>query len=193
MIKRCAWAAGSNEQMQEYHDKEWGVPVHDDRLLFEFLILEGAQAGLSWSTVLAKRENYKKAFNNFDVKKIIKYDQAKIDRLLLNPGIIRNKLKINSVIINAKAFIEVQKEFGSFSTFIWSFTAGKPIINKWKSTDRLPAKTELSDKISADLKKRGFKFIGSTICYAFMQATGMVNDHSADCFKYPKRVSKTSK
>ena len=193
MIKRCAWAAGSSIQMQEYHDKEWGVPVHDDRLLFEFLILEGAQAGLSWSTVLAKRENYKKAFSNFDFKKIIKYDQAKIDKLLLDPGIIRNKLKVNSVVINAKAFIAVQKEFGSFDKFIWSFTDGKPIINKWKSIDRLPAKTDISDAMSIALKKRGFKFIGSTICYAFMQATGMVNDHTADCFKYPKRALKTGK
>jgi len=193
MIKRCAWAASSSEQMQEYHDKEWGVPVHDDRLLFEFLILEGAQAGLSWSTVLAKRENYRKAFSNFDVKKIIKYDQQKIDKLLLNPGIIRNKLKVNSVVINAMAFIEVQKEFGSFSAFIWSFVDGKPIMNTWKNHDRLPAKTNISDKMSAALKKRGFKFIGSTICYAFMQAVGMVNDHSTDCFKYPKPGKKTGR
>ena len=193
MIKRCAWAAGSSEQMQEYHDKEWGVPVHDDRLLFEFLILEGAQAGLSWSTVLSKRENYQKAFNNFDVRKIIKYDQAKIDKLLLNPGIIRNKLKVNSVVINAKAFIEVQKEFGSFDKYLWSFVNDKPVINKWKSSDRLPAKTELSDKLSAALKKRGFKFIGSTICYAFLQAVGLINDHSVDCFKCPKPAKKTGK
>jgi DNA-3-methyladenine glycosylase I len=193
MIKRCAWAAASSIQMQEYHDNEWGVPVHDDRSLFELLILEGAQAGLSWSTVLAKRENYKKAFNNFDVKKIIKYDQAKIEKLLLNPGIIRNKLKINSVIINAKAFIEVQKEFGSFSTYIWSFVDGKPIISKWKANEKLPAKTLISDTMSAALKKRGFKFIGSTICYAFMQATGIVNDHTIDCFKYPKQGKTTGK
>jgi len=193
MRKRCTWAAGSSEQMQQYHDKEWGVPVHDDRLLFEFLILEGAQAGLSWSTVLAKRENYKKAFSNFDVKKIIKYDQQKIDKLLLNPGIIRNKLKVNSVVINAKAFIEVQKEYGSFDKYLWSFVDGKPIFNGWKSSDMLPAKTELSDKLSAALKKRGFKFIGSTICYAFLQAVGLVNDHSVNCFKYPKPEKKTSK
>ncbi|MEP7163829.1 MAG: DNA-3-methyladenine glycosylase I [Ferruginibacter sp.] len=193
MIKRCAWATGSNEQMQQYHDKEWGVPVHDDRLLFEFLILEGAQAGLSWSTVLAKRDNYRKAFNNFDVKKITRYEQDKIDQLLLNPGIIRNKLKINSVVINAKAFIAVQKEFGSFDKYLWSFVDGKPIINKWKSMDRLPATTELSDKLSAALKKRGFKFIGSTICYAFMQAVGMVNDHSVECFKYLKPAPKSGK
>lgn len=193
MKQRCAWAASSSEQMQEYHDKEWGVPVYDDRLLFEFLILEGAQAGLSWSTVLAKRENYQKSFSNFDVKKIIKYDQAKIDKILLNPGIIRNKLKVNSVVINAKAFIEVQKEFGSFSKFIWSFVEGKPIVNNWKGSDRLPAKTEISDKISAALKKRGFKFIGSTICYAFMQAVGMVNDHTVDCFRYQKTGKKSGK
>ena len=186
MKKRCTWAANSSEQMQQYHDKEWGVAVHDDRLLFEFLILEGAQAGLSWSTVLAKRENYKKAFSNFDVKKIIKYDQAKIDKLLLDPGIIRNKLKVNSVVINAKAFIQVQKEFGSFDKFIWDFVDGKPINNKRKSGDGLPAKTDISDMISLALKKRGFKFIGTTICYAFMQAVGMVNDHATDCFCYKK-------
>lgn len=193
MKKRCAWAAASSEQMQQYHDKEWGVPVYDDRLLFEFLILEGAQAGLSWSTVLVKRENYQKLFSNFDVKKIIKYDQAKIDKILLNPGIIRNKLKVNSVVINAKAFIEVQKEFGSFSNFIWGFVDGKPIVNNWKNSDRLPAKTEISDKISAALKKRGFKFIGTTICYAFMQAVGMVNDHTVDCFRYQKPGKKSGK
>ncbi len=189
MIKRCTWA-GSNIQMQEYHDKEWGIPVHDDRLLFEFLILEGAQAGLSWSTILAKRENYKKAFDNFDLKKIIKYDQKMIDQLILDPGIVRNKLKINSVVINAKAVLEVQKEFGSFDTYIWSFVDGKPIVNSWKSTDKLPAKTEVSDKMSADLKKRGFKFIGSTICYAFMQAVGMVYDHTEECYKYAKPILK---
>lgn len=191
MIKRCTWA-GSNIQMQEYHDKEWGVPVHDDRLLFEFLILEGAQAGLSWSTILAKRENYKKVFDNFDIKKIIKYDQKKIDKLILDQGIVRNNLKINSVIINAKAVLEVQKEFGSFDKYIWSFVDGKPIVNSWKNIDRLPAKTALSDKMSTDLKKRGFKFIGSTICYAFMQAIGIVNDHTEECFKYAK-PSKPSK
>jgi DNA-3-methyladenine glycosylase I len=193
MIKRCAWAAGSSKQMQEYHDKEWGVPVYDDRLLFELLILEGAQAGLSWSTVLAKREHYKKVFDNFGVKKIIQYDQQKIDELLLDPGIIRNKLKINSVLINAKAFIDVQKEFGSFSSFIWGFTGGKPVINKRKSIDMLPAKTEISDAMSAALKKRGFKFIGSTICYAFMQASGLVNDHTIDCFKFDGRSAKDGK
>jgi len=192
MAIRCAWA-GSNIQMQEYHDKEWGIPVHDDRLLFELLILEGAQAGLSWSTVLAKREHYKKVFDNFEVKKIIKYDQQKIDKLLLDPGIIRNKLKINSVLINAKAFIDVQKEFGSFSSYIWSFTGGKPIINKWKSIGMLPAKTDISDTMSASLKIRGFKFIGSTICYAFMQATGMVNDHTTDCFKSGNKASSSGK
>ena len=186
MEKRCAWAAASSEQMKEYHDKEWGVPVHDDRLLFEFLILEGAQAGLSWSTVLAKRENYRKAFSNFDAKKIVKYDQQKIDNLLLDPGIIRNKLKVNSVVINAKAFIQVQKEFGSFDSFIWSFVGGKPIINTWKPGEMLPAKTAISDKMSADLKKLGFKFIGSTICYAFMQAVGLVNDHATNCYKYTR-------
>lgn len=187
--KRCSWATGT-EQMQEYHDKEWGVPVHDDKVLFEFLILEGAQAGLSWSTILAKRENYRKAFDGFDVKKIAKYDQKKISKLLLNPGIVRNKLKVNGTVINARAFMEVQKEFGSFDKFIWGFVNGKPVINHWKAGQRLPATTAESDKMSAVLKKRGFKFIGSTICYAFMQAVGMVNDHSADCFRYGKMAKK---
>lgn len=190
MIKRCPWAANSSEAMQEYHDKEWGQPVHDDRMLFEFLILEGAQAGLSWSTILSKRDNYKNAFDNFDAKKIIKYDQKKIDKLLLDPGIVRNKLKVNSVVINAKAYLEAQKEFGSFDTFIWSFVDGKPINNKRRSMSEVPAKTDISDKMSAVLKKRGFKFIGSTICYAFMQAVGMVNDHTIDCFKYPKTTAR---
>ena len=189
MIKRCNWA-GNTVLMQEYHDKEWGVPVHDDRLLFELLTLEGAQAGLSWSTILVKRKNYKLAFDDFDVKKIIKYDQKKIDKILLNPGIVRNKLKVNSVIINAKAFIQVQKEFESFDKFIWTFVDNKPVINKWKHTDQLPAKTDLSDALSIALKKRGFKFIGSTICYAFMQAAGLVNDHTTECFKYSNQFKK---
>ena len=182
-MKRCSWAI-KNEMDQNYHDKEWGVPLHDDRLLFEFLILEGAQAGLSWTTILAKRENYRKAFDNFDAQKIAKYEQAKIDELLNNKGIVRNKLKINSTITNAKAFLEIQKEYGSFDKFIWSFVNGKPIQNKWKNMSEVPAKTELSEQMSKTLKRKGFKFVGATICYAFMQATGMVNDHTVDCFRY---------
>ncbi len=165
----------------EYHDKEWGVPVHDDRHLFELLILEGAQAGLSWMTVLKKRRNYKKAFDNFDVKKIARYNKRKVESLLKNPGIIRNRLKVESTVTNAKVFIEVQKEFGSFDAYIWKFVGGKPKINKWKKEKEIPAKTEESDAMGVELKKRGFKFVGSTICYAFMQAVGMVNDHTTDC------------
>lgn len=182
-MKRCTWAI-KNQLDQDYHDKEWGVPIHDDRLLFEFLILEGAQAGLSWSTILAKRENYRKAFDNFEAEKIVKYDQDKIDELLQNKGIVRNKLKINSVITNAKIFLEIQEEYGSFDKYIWSFVDGKPIQNEWKTMSEVPAKTALSDHMSKTLKKRGFKFIGSTICYAFMQAAGMVNDHTTDCFRH---------
>ena len=182
-MKKCTWAI-KNKLEEDYHDAEWGVPIFDDRLLFEYLILEGAQAGLSWTTVLAKRENYRKAFDNFDAKKIVKYDQKKIDSLLMDSGIIRNKLKVNSVVTNAKAFLEIQKEYGSFSKFIWDFVDGKPIQNKWKKFEDIPAKTERSDLFSKTLKKKGFKFIGSTICYAFMQAVGMVNDHTTDCFRY---------
>ena len=187
-MKKCTWAI-KNELDENYHDEEWGVPIYDDRLLFEFLILEGAQAGLSWTTILVKRENYRKAFDNFEAKKIIKYNQKKIDELLNDKGIVRNKLKINSVITNAKVFLEIQKEYGSFSKFIWEFVDGKPIQNKWKSVEEVPAKTDLSDLMSKTLKKKGFKFIGSTICYAFMQAVGMVNDHTTDCFRY-KEVKK---
>lgn len=182
-IQRCAWA-GSDPLYIKYHDEEWGVPVHDDRKLFEMLILEGAQAGLSWITILRKRENYRKAFNNFDAKKISKYDAAKIKQLLLNEEIIRNKLKIGAAVINAKCFLEVQKEFGSFDKYIRQFVNGKQIKNNWKSLKEIPAKTKESDTLSKDLKKRGFKFVGSTICYAFMQAVGMVNDHTKDCFRY---------
>ncbi len=169
-----------------YHDLEWGVPVHDDRKLFEMLILEGAQAGLSWITILRKRDNYRKAFDNFNVNKIAKYDKKKINQLLNNEGIIRNRLKIAATIINAQLFLEVQKEFGSFDTYIWQFVGGKPIVNTRKSIKEIPPTTPESDTISKDLKKRGFKFVGSTICYAFMQAVGMVNDHTADCFRYKK-------
>lgn len=188
MKQRCQWA-GNDPLYQKYHDEEWGKPVHDDRRLFEMLILEGAQAGLSWITILRKRENYRMAFNNFDVKKIAKYDSKKVARLLQNEGIIRNRLKINAAIQNAKLFLEVQKEFGSFDKYIWSRFGGmdgKPIKNKWESIKEIPAKTKESDAMSKDLKKRGFKFVGSTICYAFMQAVGMVNDHTVDCFRYNK-------
>jgi DNA-3-methyladenine glycosylase I len=167
--------------MIEYHDKEWGLPVHDDRVLFEFLILEGAQAGLSWETILNKRENYRRAFDRFDAAKIARYEGKKVRSLMADAGIVRNKLKIASTISNAKVFLDVQKEFGSFDRYIWQFVGGKPKINHWKSSQRLPARTPESDAMSKDLKKRGFRFVGSTICYAFMQATGMVNDHFADC------------
>jgi DNA-3-methyladenine glycosylase I len=183
MIKRCAWVP-NDDLYTKYHDEEWGVPVYDDRLLFEFLILEGAQAGLSWSTILNKRENYRKAFDHFEVKKIASYKQKKTDELLDNPGIVRNRLKIKSTIQNAKAFLEIQKEVGNFSSYIWSFVDGKPLINHFKNVSDIPAKTEISDEMSKDLKKRGFNFVGSTICYAFMQAVGMVNDHTVDCFRY---------
>lgn len=181
---RCAWVTDS-KLYQDYHDDEWGVPVYDDETLFEFLLLETFQAGLSWITILNKRENFRKAFDNFNYQKIANYNQEKYKSLLQDKGIIRNKLKINSAIINAQLFIEVQKEFCSFSKFIWNYVDGKQIVNKFHSVKEVPAKTALSDKISKDLKKRGFKFIGSTTVYAFMQAVGMVNDHTTDCFKYP--------
>jgi len=174
--------------MIKYHDKEWGTPVHNDKKLFEFLLLEGMQAGLSWSTILNKRENFRNAFDNFDFNKIAKYNKRKINSLLKDAGIIRNKLKIGSAVTNAKAFLEVRKEFGTFDKYIWGFVEGKPINNKFNSLKDIPAKTELSDEISKDLKKRGFKFVGSTIVYAHMQATGMVNDHTVDCFRYKELV-----
>lgn len=183
---RCEWVNGGNELYYEYHDDEWGVPIHDDRMLFEFLILEGAQAGLSWATVLNKREGYRKAFDNFDLKKVSKYDQTKIDALLQNPEIIRNKLKVNATVVNAGLILDMQKEFGSFDAYIWQFVGGKTIQNKWQDMSEVPVSTPESDAMSKDLKKRGFKFIGTTICYAFMQATGMVNDHSMDCFCFDK-------
>ena len=181
---RCGWASLSSELYLRYHDEEWGVPVHQDRKLFEFLILEGAQAGLSWSTILNKRENYRRAFDKFDPKKVARYDQRKIQKLLGDPGIVRNKLKIASTVGNAKAFLRVQEEFGSFDRYIWQFVGGKPRVNGRKSMKQLPARTEESDAMSKDLGKRGFNFVGSTICYAFMQAVGMVNDHVVDCFRY---------
>jgi DNA-3-methyladenine glycosylase I len=183
MKQRCEWC-GDDPLYVAYHDEEWGVPVHDDRKLFEMLILEGAQAGLSWSTILKKRENYRKAFDKFDAKKIAKYDKAKVAKLLADPGIVRNRLKIAATIQNARAFLEVQKEFGSFDRYIWQFVDGKPKKNKWKSLKEIPPKTAESDAMSKDLKKRGFSFVGSTICYAFMQAVGMVNDHVVTCFRY---------
>jgi len=182
-IERCPWPS-DDKLMIKYHDKEWGVPLHNDRKLFEFLILEGFQAGLSWRTILYKRENFRNAFDKFDYNKVAKYDKRKVNSLLKDEGIIRNRLKIEGAITNAKAFLHVRKEFGTFDKYIWSFVNGKPIQNKFKSLKELPAKTELSDKISDDLKKRGFKFVGSTIVYAHMQATGMVKDHIVKCFRY---------
>lgn len=180
---RCSWCEGDT-LYESYHDCEWGVPVYDDETLFEFLILETFQAGLSWITVLRKRENFRTAFDNFDYKKIANYQQPKIDELLQNAGIIRNKLKVNATITNAQAFIKIQEEFGSFSKYIWAFTNGKPIKNTFKTSNDIPANTPLSDTISKDLKKRGFKFVGSTVVYAHMQATGMINDHEVNCFRY---------
>lgn len=181
-MERCDWAKG--ELYEQYHDTEWGVPIHDDRLLFEFLVLEGAQAGLSWSTILNKRENYRKAFGGFDPRKVARYDERKISTLLENPGIVRNKLKVRAAVTNAKAFLVVQKEFGSFDAYIWRFVDGRPIQNHWKSLTDVPPRTEVSDAMSKDLIKRGFTFVGSTICYAHMQATGMVNDHLVTCFRH---------
>lgn len=179
---RC-WGTGI-PIYEAYHDTEWGVPVHDDRKLFEFLILEGMQAGLSWITILRKRENFRAAFDNFDPEKIARYDKRKIKKLLSDPGIIRNRLKVGAAVTNAQAFLKTQKEFGSFDKYIWQFVSGKPIKNKRKSFKQLPARTKVSDEMSEDLKKRGFKFVGSTVCYAHMQATGMVNDHLVHCFRY---------
>jgi DNA-3-methyladenine glycosylase I len=181
-LRRCAWAKG--EFYLAYHDKEWGVPVHDDRRLFEFLILEGAQAGLSWITILKKRANYKKAFDDFAPRKVARYDPRRIRKLLKDPGIVRNRLKVESAVRNAQAFLAVQKEFGSFDHYIWQFVGGRPIRNRWKSLRQVPARTAESDAMSKDLSRRGFKFVGSTNCYAFMQAVGMVNDHTMDCFRY---------
>ena len=179
---RCGWA--NNELSIPYHDEEWGVPVHDDRTLFEFLILEGAQAGLSWNTILNKRENYRRAFDGFDPMKVARYDQHKIAKLLADPGIVRNKLKVAAAVANAKAFLKVQEEFGSFDRYVWQFVGGKPKVNKRISLREVPARTPESDAMSKNLLRRGFKFVGSTICYAFMQAVGMVNDHMVDCFRY---------
>lgn len=183
MKKRCDWPGG-NKLMIEYHDTEWGTPVHDDRTLFEFLMLDNAQAGLSWQTILNKRENYRKAFDNFDPAKIARYTERKITSLLNNPGIIRNRLKVRSAVTNARAVLDIQKEFGSLDAYLWQFVNGKTIRNKWKKLQDIPATSPESNAMSKDLKQRGFKFVGSTICYAFMQSVGMVNDHLIHCFRY---------
>ncbi len=185
---RCAWAK-KNELMAKYHDEEWGKPLHDDQKLFEFLIMEGMQAGLSWQTILNKREAFRESYDNFDVVKVSQYDQEKVEELMLNAAIIRNRLKIEASIGNAKHFLEVVAEFGSFDQYIWSFVNYQPVVNYWQAMNEIPARTELSDRISADLKRRGFKFVGTTIIYAHLQATGMVNDHLVSCFCHPKNES----
>jgi DNA-3-methyladenine glycosylase I len=182
-MRRCRWA-GTDPRMIAYHDEEWGVPAHDDRLLFEFLILEGAQAGLSWQTILNKRDAYREAFAGFDPARVARFDARRIDRLLANPGIVRNRLKVQSTVTNARAFLDVQREAGSFDQFVWRFVGGSPRINRRRSLRELPARSAESDALSAELQRRGFRFVGSTICYAYMQATGMVNDHLIDCFRY---------
>jgi len=182
-ITRCAWA-GNDPLYQAYHDEEWGVPVYDDRLLFEFLILEGAQAGLSWLTILRKRQAYRTAFAEFNPEKVARFDGAKVAKLLDNPGIVRNRLKVESAITNARAFLKVQEEFGSFSAYQWSFVQGRPIQNAWPNITAIPARTPEAEALSRDLKRRGFRFVGATICYAHMQAVGMVNDHTVDCFRW---------
>lgn len=188
MENRCEWS-GKNEIMSKYHDEEWGKPLHDDQKLFEFLILEGMQAGLSWLTILRKREAFREAYENFDVQKVAAFNQQKVDELMANAGIIRNRLKIEASINNAKRFLEVAKEFGSFDRYIWGFVNNQPNINRWQKSSEMPARTELSDLISVDLKKRGFKFVGSTVVYSHMQATGMVNDHYTYCFCHPESKS----
>ena len=187
-MKRCDWVSPDDPVYVAYHDQEWGVPVHDDRLLFEFLILEGMQAGLSWKTILNKRENFRKAFDDFEAQKIAAYGEDKVATLLTDPGIIRNRLKVNAAISNARSFLDVQKEFGSFDQYMWSFVGGKTIHNSWKRMDEIPAHTPESDALSKDLLRRGFKFVGSTIVYAHMQAIGMVNDHTMGCFRYRELV-----
>ncbi|MGA2297315.1 MAG: DNA-3-methyladenine glycosylase I [FCB group bacterium] len=182
-VTRCGWTS-QNPLMIEYHDKEWGVQLHDDRKLFEFIILDAFQAGLNWSIILGKRKNFEKAFDNFNPSKIAKYDEKKFNELMSDTGIIRNKLKISATIDNAKAFLKIHKEFGTFDKYIWQFTKGKMLVNKWKNLSEIPASTAISDEMSKDLKKRGFRFVGTTICYAFMQAAGMVNDHLITCFRH---------
>lgn len=187
MMKRCMWVKTKEPLYMEYHDKEWGVPVYDDKILFEMLCLEGAQAGLSWWTVLQKRENYRSAFDQFEAEKIVQYTDEKLQLLIENQGIIRNKMKIYSVVTNAKAFLKIQQEYGSFSSYIWSFVDNKPIINNWETAKDVPTSNEISDKMSKQLKRDGFKFVGSTICYSYMQAVGMVNDHTLECFRHPSQ------
>jgi DNA-3-methyladenine glycosylase I len=182
-LKRCIWP-GNDPQYCAYHDEEWGVPLHDDRALFEFLVLEGAQAGLSWITILRKRPAYRKAFDGFDAARIARYGTGKIQSLLQDAGIVRNRLKVEAAVTNARNFLEVQQEFGTFDNFIWRFVEGRPRLNRWRMPTEIPARTEVSDAMSKELKRRGFKFVGSTICYAYMQATGMVNDHTVDCFRH---------
>jgi DNA-3-methyladenine glycosylase I len=184
MIKRCAWAQDSSPAMIAYHDTEWGVPTHDDRKHFEFLILEGAQAGLSWKTILDKRAGYRKNFADFDPVKVARFTPAKVEKILLDPGIVRNRAKVEAAVTNAKAFLQVQRDHGSFDAFFWSFVGGKPVINAWRETKRVPPRTDASDAIAKELKRRGFKFAGSTIMYAHMQACGLVNDHLTTCFRY---------
>jgi DNA-3-methyladenine glycosylase I len=181
-MPRCAWAA--DELSIPYHDREWGVPVHDDRVLFEFLVLEGAQAGLSWNTVLKKRHNYRQAFDGFDPRLVAQYDERKVDQLLADSGIIRNRLKIQSAIVNARAFLAVQEEFGSFDGYLWSFVGGRPKVNRWRTLREIPTQTPEAEALSKDLKRRGFKFVGPTSCYAYMQSVGMVNDHTVDCYRH---------
>lgn len=183
-MRRCGWSSLDEPLYLDYHDREWGVPVHDDRTLFEFLVLEGAQAGLSWWTILRKRENFRRAFDGFDPDKVASYDRAKVDRLLGDPGIIRNRLKINSAIQNARSFLRVQRDFGSFDSYVWRFVGGKPRVNRWRSLKEIPATTPQAVAMSKDLVRRGFRFVGPTICYAHMQATGMVNDHVTSCFRH---------
>ena len=188
-MERCPWCLG-NDLSEKYHDEEWGVPDHDDRKHFEFLVLESAQAGLSWLTILKRREGYQKAFADYDASTVSKYDERKIDELVKDPSIIRNRMKIEAAVSNARRFLEVQEEFGSFDRYLWSFTNGKQIMNEWESMEEIPARTELSDMISKDMKKRGFKFVGSTIVYAHMQAVGLVNDHIKSCFRYDQVTEK---
>jgi DNA-3-methyladenine glycosylase I len=182
--KRCGWARLSNPRYLKYHDEQWGVPLHDDRKLFEMVVLEGQQAGLSWETILNKRENFRKAFDGFDPRRVARFGEGRVRKLLRDAGIIRNRMKIRAAIANARAFLEVHREFGSFDRYIWNFTGGKPVQNRWHSLRQVPPKTAASDAMSEDLKQRGFRFVGSTICYAFMQAVGMVNDHITGCFRH---------
>ena len=186
--KRCGWAVNAGRLDVEYHDTEWGVPVHDDRVLFELLVLEGAQAGLSWSTILNKRAGYQKAFSGFDPRKIARYGKARIERLLKNPAIVRNRLKVESTVSNARAFLAVQKEFDRFATYLWAFVDGKPLRNRWRKSEQVPVSTGLSDKLSKDLKQRGFRFVGTTICYSYMQAVGLINDHQVSCFRHTEVI-----